>query len=166
MSIQENKTCSFTGHRPNKLKGYNPEDNKELLWRIYKEVEDHIDNKGVTTFISGMALGVDMWAAKMILRVKRYNPEIKLICAIPCANHSLKWNKKLQKEYNRILHVADKVVHVSTEEYKAYLMQKRNEWMVDNSDYIIAVWDGTSGGTGNCVKYAEKVKKQITQIKP
>ncbi len=160
------KTCCFTGHRPNKLKGYNPEDNKELLWRIYKEVEDHIDNKGVITFISGMALGVDMWAAKMILRAKKYNPEIKLICAIPCANHASKWGKESQKEWQRIVDAADEVVYVSTEEYKPYLMQKRNEWMVDNSDYIIAVWDGTSGGTGNCVKYAEKIKKQITQIKP
>ncbi|PAD70641.1 hypothetical protein CHH83_02225 [Bacillus sp. 7586-K] len=45
-------------------------------------------------------------------------------------------------------------------------MQKRNEWMVDNSDYVIAVWDGTKGGTGNCVKYAQKQNKYITTIKP
>lgn len=160
------KTCCFTGHRPNKLKGYDPIDNKELLWRIYKEVEDHIDNKGVTTFISGMALGVDMWAAKMILRIKKYNPEIRLICAIPCKNHASKWNAQSQKEWQTIVEQADEVFYVSEEEYKPYLMQKRNAWMVDNSDYIIAVWDGSNGGTGNCVKYAQKEDKQIIIIKP
>jgi uncharacterized phage-like protein YoqJ len=150
------KTCCFTGHRPNKLKGYDPKDNKELLWEIFKVVEDHIDNKGVTTFISGAALGVDTWAAKMILRVKRYSPEIKLILAIPCKNHSSKWNSESQKEWQSIVDQADEVVYVSEEEYKPYLMQKRNEWMCNMSDYIIAVHDGSNGGTGNCVKYAQK----------
>lgn len=160
------KTCCFTGHRPNKLKGYDPRDNKELLWEIYKVVEDHIDNRGVTTFISGMALGVDMWAAKMVLRAKRYNPEIKLICAIPCLNHENKWNAQSQKEYKKILEQADEVFYVTKEEYRPYLMQRRNIWMVDESDYVIAVWDGSSGGTGNCVKYAKEQDKEITIVKP
>ena len=160
------KTCCFTGHRPNKLKGYDPKDNKELLWEIFKVVEDHIDNKGVINFISGMALGVDMWAAKMILRAKKCNPEIRLICDIPCKNHSSKWNAQSQKEWQSIIDKADEVVYVSEEEYKPYLMQKRNEWMCNMSDYIIAVWDGSNGGTGNCVKYAQKINKQITIVKP
>jgi uncharacterized phage-like protein YoqJ len=45
-------------------------------------------------------------------------------------------------------------------------MQKRNEWMTDNSKYIIAVWDGTKGGTGNCVNYGKKVNKLITSLHP
>lgn len=45
-------------------------------------------------------------------------------------------------------------------------MQKRNEYMVDNSDIVIAVWDGTKGGTYNCVKYAQKLEKKIIQINP
>lgn len=161
------KVCCFTGHRPSKLKGYNPIDNKKLLWEIFKIIEDHIDNKGVTTFISGMALGVDMWAAKMVLRAKRLGcPELKLICAIPCKNHSSKWNAQSQKEWQRIVEQADEVFYVSEEEYKPYLMQRRNIWMVDESDYVIAVWDGSPGGTGNCVKYAQKEEKEITIITP
>ena len=50
--------------------------------------------------------------------------------------------------------------------YKPYLMQTRNMHMVDNSEDIIAVWDGTAGGTGNCVKYAEKVGRNIIRIEP
>lgn len=157
----------FTGHRPSKLKGYDPKDNKELLWEIYKVVEDHIINKGVTTFISGMALGIDMWSARMVLRAKRMGyPELKLICAIPCKNHSSKWNAQSQKEWQRIVEQADEVFYVSEEEYSPRLMQRRNIWMVDESDYVIAVWDGSNGGTGNCVKYAKEESKQITLIQP
>ena len=162
------KVCCFTGHRPSKLKGYDPKDNRDLLWEVYKKIEIHIEDKGVTTFISGMALGIDMWAAKMVLRAKQDYPDlnIKLICAIPCKNHASKWNAQSQKEWQSIIDQADEVFYVSEEEYKPYLMQKRNVWMVDNSDYIIAVWDGSNGGTGNCVKYAQKEDKQIIIIKP
>ena len=45
-------------------------------------------------------------------------------------------------------------------------MQERNEWMVNNCDVLIAVWDGTSGGTANCVKYAESLQLDIRRINP
>ena len=38
--------------------------------------------------------------------------------------------------------------------------------MVDNADKVIAVWDGSKGGTYNCVKYAEKQNKEIIVINP
>lgn len=31
-------------------------------------------------------------------------------------------------------------------------MQKRNEYMVDLADKVVAVWDGSKGGTDNCEK--------------
>lgn len=33
-------------------------------------------------------------------------------------------------------------------------MMKRNRYMVKNSDYIIAVWDGRESGTGKTIQYA------------
>ena len=45
-------------------------------------------------------------------------------------------------------------------------MQKRNEYMVDLADKVIAVWNGSTGGTYNCVKYAEKCGKEIIRIVP
>ena len=46
--------------------------------------------------------------------------------------------------------------------------------MVDLADRVIAVWDGSKGGTtffdllcfANCVKYAEKIGKKIIRIEP
>lgn len=35
-------------------------------------------------------------------------------------------------------------------------MQSRNEWMVNRSNIVIALWDGSEkGGTYNCLKYAK-----------
>ena len=34
-------------------------------------------------------------------------------------------------------------------------MQRRNEFMVDNADMVLAYHDGSEGGTKNCVDYAK-----------
>lgn len=161
-------TCCFTGHRPNKLHGYDPktEGNQKMLWKLRDEIVNHIETYNVETFISGMALGIDMWAARIVLKLKEIYPSIKLVAAVPCKNQTNKWAEKSKKEWNYIIEKCNDVHYVSKEEYTAWCMQKRNEWMVDNSDYVIAVWDGSKGGTGNCVKYAQKQIKYITTIKP
>ena len=164
-----NKTVCFTGHRPNQLNGYNVNDNIDMLLKLKEVIIDHIENKQVDTFISGMALGIDMWAARIVLKLKETYPNIKLVCAIPCANHTDAWTKNPQsvQEWNDIVAKADTVHYVSNEQYTNWCMQKRNEWMVDNSKHVIAVWNGDStGGTANCIKYAMKQDVEITQLHP
>lgn len=68
--------------------------------------------------------------------------------------------------YKTILENADTVKLVSNEEYKPLVMQKRNEYMVDLADKVIAVLDGSKSGTGNCVKYAKQVGKVVIRIEP
>lgn len=160
------KTVCFTGHRPQKLNGFNPLDNIDMLKELKNIIIDHIENKGVDTFISGMALGVDMWSARIVLGLKDKYPHIKLVCAIPCENQWSKWKYESTQEWNNIVTKADKVHYVSTETFTAWCMQDRNKWMVDHSDYVIAVWDGSKGGTENCVKYAIKQEKEILQLNP
>jgi uncharacterized phage-like protein YoqJ len=45
-------------------------------------------------------------------------------------------------------------------------LQKRNIWMVDRSTAVLALWDGSKGGTANCVKYAEKVSVPVFNVWP
>lgn len=164
--MEKNKTACFTGHRPDKLNGYNPRDNKELLWKLRSFVVQHIEEKNVKTFITGMALGIDTWSALIVLKLKEQYPDLKLIAAVPCQNHSDKWTKESRDQWQYIIDRCNEVVYVSNEPYTKWCMQKRNEWMCNNSDYVIAVWDESSGGTGNCVKYAIKTEKEITYINP
>lgn len=155
---------SVTGHRPNKMYGY---DIHNKQWTELKEkfkkllIENNCDEA-----ITGMALGVDTVFALAVLELKDEGYDIKLHCAIPCANYTWKWIKESVKQYDEIIKRADIYKLVSDEFYKPYLMQKRNEYMVDLSDKIIAVWDGSKSGTGNCVRYAEKCGKEIIRILP
>ena len=45
-------------------------------------------------------------------------------------------------------------------------MDKRNRYMVDQADVLIAVWDGSPSGTGKTVRYAHQQGKSVTVIDP
>lgn len=157
------KIC-ITGHRPDKLYGYDLSDKRYGLLSD-RIVQILLDND-CDEFISGMALGVDTIGALSVIRLKHRGNRIKLHCAIPCKNHSSKWNRSSVEMYDNIIKIADIVNIVCDEEYKPYVMQKRNEYMVDLSDIVIAVFDGSSGGTKNCIEYAKKMNKDIIYINP
>ena len=80
MTEQEKRQhrCCFTGHRPEKL------DVSESFVKegLEKEIRQAISD-GINVFITGMARGVDIWAAEIVLILRELNPEIKLMCAIP-----------------------------------------------------------------------------------
>ena len=151
------KIC-ITGHRPNKLYGYDLSDPKWVA--LEKQLKQLLIENNCTEAISGMALGVDTIFAIAALELKNEGYNIKLHCAIPCKNQSGNWSSKDKKLYDCILSKADEVMLVSNEEYTPWLMQKRNKYMVDNSDIVIAVWDGSKSGTANCIEYAKKMIKK------
>ena len=75
---QKAKRCCFTGHRPDKMQGME----QQIKTLLKTEIKKCID-EGILTFISGMAMGVDIWAAQIVLEEKKNNDDIKLICASP-----------------------------------------------------------------------------------
>lgn len=60
-------------------------------------------------FISGMARGVDIWAAEIVLRLRKEGANVKLICASPYEGFERGWSAEWQRRYNVILAAADLV---------------------------------------------------------
>jgi uncharacterized phage-like protein YoqJ len=150
---------AFTGHRPDKLGGYktpNP-----IYDRVVDELHKALVSVRPTLAISGMALGVDQWAAEIALDL-----DIPLLAAIPFQGQESTWPDPSKAKYRALLARASHVIEVSKPGFAAWKMQKRNEWMVDNCDLLIAVWNWSPGGTCNCIKYAQKVGRQAIYIKP
>ena len=158
-------SVAFTGHRPNKLNGYNRYDNFKLIRVIRFEIE-RLYNLGYKEFVSGMALGVDQWAAEEVIDFRDTHPDVRLVAAIPCLGQESMWRPYSQREYKRILDRADEIVQVSNKSYEPKCMQVRNEYMVDRADLVLAVWDGSYGGTANCYRYAKKSMKEVIIINP
>ena len=110
---------------------------------------------GYRTFISGMARGVDIWAAEIVLARRAQNQDIRLICALPHPDFEKRWSTTWQARYNAILQQAD-LVKTICPEFSMASYQTRNEWMVDHSARVIAIYNGASGGTAKTIAYAEK----------
>lgn len=141
--------CCFTGHRPEKLALSESEIKTALESKIRAAMKD-----GYHTFISGMARGVDLWAAEIVLQLRAEGLPLHLICASPYEGFENRWGANWREMYRRILAEADFVKYVCPR-YSPNCFQIRNEWMVDHSARVIAIYNGTCGGTRNTLKYAE-----------
>ena len=167
-----NKTCCFTGHRPSKLFGYDLSVTQyQTLAKLTYSYCDYLYTKyGVRNFISGGALGFDTVAFFAVNSLKSKYPDIQNILAIPFAGQENAWRSKVDKDrYNRMKSLADSTVLVENlDQYKATSigakLNQRNLYMVDNSDFVIACWNGTTGGTCNCLKYAHSKSKTLFNI--
>jgi hypothetical protein len=104
-----------------------------------------------------MALGVDQWVAKLCI-----DNDIPFTAAIPFDGFESRWPERSQLEYRRLLEKAD-IIHVVSPGvlYSPGLLQTRNRWMIDNSHGLLAVFNGLSGGTANCINYARTVGRWI-----
>ena len=146
--LLRNRSCCFTGHRPEKLTMSEGKIKAALETAIKAAIGD-----GYRTFISGMARGVDLWAAEIVLRLRDEGLPIRLICASPYEGFENRWRAEWRKMYRRVLSSADLVKFICSG-YNPSCFQVRNEWMVDHSARVIAVYNGASGGTRNTLEYA------------
>jgi len=154
---------AFTGHRPDKLP------NKETGYKlpnptyiqVCHETQKLLLELKPEKCISGMAIGYDLYAAFVCLKLG-----IPYVSAIPFVGQEKMWPQETQKIYHRILEKAAEAVVVSEGGYAAQKMQIRNEWMIDHCDQVLACWDGSNGGTYNCIKYAQSQNKLIHYITP
>ncbi len=153
----EGLICCFSGHRPEKLRCTE----SEAIALLKKEIEKSV-GEGYKTFISGMARGSDIWAAKIVADLKK-NYEIRLVCAVPYPGFHSGWKAGWKNEFESIIALADDVVYICAH-YVRGCFHRRNEWMVDKSDKLIAVYCGAAGGTRNTIRYAERKRLKIVNV--
>lgn len=132
---------AFTGHRPEDCRS-----EEDVRSRFRSTLQETNPN----TVITGMAAGVDLWAADEARLLG-----IEIWAARPWSTHRPRHADLLL--YTTILDAASKVVVVTkTDEYPGpWVYHKRNEWMVDNATHVLAYWSGKKvGGTFACINYA------------
>jgi len=162
------KACAFTGHRPKSFPWkYNETARDCVLLKnvLAQEVTDLADN-GITDYFSGMAEGVDLWAAQIVIDLRMKDPALKLHCILPCKEQYRKWAVSAQEQYRLILGQANEVVYVS-QTYHQNCMLERNRYLVDHSSILLGVYNGTwRSGTGATVRYAQRLGREIILIDP
>lgn len=134
-----------TGHRPQRLRGQEKRISAEMARLVAKLKPDKA--------ISGMAAGADqIWAMAAL------DGGIPLYCYFPYPR------QKYHPQEQYIMENATGVRNICSE-YSRESYYIRDCAMVDDSDVVIAVWDGMEqGGTWNTIKYAREKGKKIYYI--
>lgn len=149
--------AAVTGHRPDKLGGYRIPNN------TYRRVMEGLDRALLTLrpdcVITGMAQGVDQWMAELCV----WNG-IPFIAAIPFQGFESEWPMPSQMHFRQLLAKAARTEIVCPGEPARWKYQRRNLWMVDHCEQLIAVFDGTDGGTKNCMDYALQCRRPIFRV--
>ena len=92
-----------------------------------------------------------MLAGAVVAERKKENEEIRLIACIPCPNQDKYFSPSEKEEYERLLSCADETVLVS-EKYTPWCMAKRNDYMVERADALIAYCNRAEGGSAYTLK--------------
>lgn len=135
-----------TGHRPDKLGGYE----QDVFDRLVALASRRLESKKPELVISGMAMGWDLALAQAAKDLG-----IRYHAYIPCLGQDSLWSDDWKRRYRHLCHKADDY-RLITINYSPAAMQKRNERMVEDSDVLLALWNGSPGGTANCIDFAEK----------
>lgn len=160
---------ALTGHRPNRLDGYNLNtpfyDNLRRKLKII--LEDQLKIHNHITAHSGLALGADtIWSEVIIEARDKYPNQLQFIAEIPCPEQANKWSQHDAVTWAKHVQHSDQR-NVYSKTYTKDCTLNRNIGMIDNSDLLIAIWDGKPyGGTAHAVNYAKNQNKMIIQIHP
>ena len=100
--------CCFTGHRPDKTEL----GEKEIKPLLEKAIDEAIA-EGYVTFITGMAMGTDIWAAEIVLERKERNKDLHLICALPHPGFDSRRSMTEKMRFNKIIKNADLVKEIN-----------------------------------------------------
>ncbi len=91
---------------------------------------------------------------------------MKLYLVLPCEGQADRWSASARELYLSILDQADDVIYVSRE-YSKNCMFRRNRYLVNHANYLLAVYNGEQrGGTAMTVRYARKLEREVIIIDP
>lgn len=155
-------SCCFSGHRPEKLPwGDNERDERCLALKAQlRAALQKAYDEGYRHFICGMARGCDTYFCDEALRLRDRVQDITVEAAIPCLSQSDGWTEEQRQRYRDLLERCNYRTVVQ-EKYDPGCMHRRNRYMVDHSGFLLAVHDGTTGGTHYTIEYALRRQRDV-----
>ena len=152
--MDKEKTCCVTGHRDIPAEQMD-RIQKLLRQEILAAIED-----GYTHFISGFAAGADLLFADIVAELEEVC-FITLEAAIPYPGRM----KTPDKTFQRLIRCCD-TVKICSDSYSKDCYMRRNRYMVDQSQRVIAVYDGRErGGTLFTMRYAHSIGREVREIR-
>lgn len=150
------KVVGVTGHRPQKLGGFNPVTNLRLS-KLCSNLLSKIRPKLVN---NGMALGFDQAVIHRCIR-----NSIPFKAFIPCVGQESRWPDENKHLYDYYMAKAI-AVDCASPKYTRTCLKERDVRLADESEVIVSLWDGNAeeGGTTHTVFVALKQGKDVINL--
>ena len=135
-------TVTFCGHS-------DTQDTPELRSWLQEAIREQVES-GATLFLLGGYGSFDGIAASVVWELKKDYPEIESILVLPYLDRNVDASKYDGTTYPPLENVP-----------RRYAISKRNHWMVESADIVIANVKYGWGGAAQTLEYAMKKKKTI-----
>lgn len=112
-----------------------------------------------------LAVGADQLFAELLIV-----NNIKFTAVIPCTNYEATFEKETLDYFLLSKNMASKLIELNNNQPSEKAFNEGGKTVVDNSEIIIAVWNGDEakglGGTADIVHYAKQLDKKIIHLNP
>lgn len=160
MTMDITKSVAFTGHRSERIL-------QVRMLYLYLDIVSQVKrlySLGYRYFLSGMAESFDLLAAQAVTALKAEYTDIRLIAVVPFSRQSNRYRPENKSLYDRIMKTADETV-ILREDYRKGCFHHRNDYLIDNSEIVLAYWDKQPyGGTYYTVGKARMVNRIIINL--
>lgn len=165
------KRLVVTGYKQHEL-GIFDEKNPGIRF-IKKALENRFRallDEGLEWVILSGQLGVETWAAEVVLDMKEEFPQLKYAVLTPFLEQEKRWNETKQQNYQMIIENADFHRSLTSKPYEApWQFIEKNKFFLRNSDGILILYDEETDGSPKFIKkeaerYAEKNEYQVLTI--
>lgn len=136
------KVLTVTGYKPMEMNIFQESDQRIPFIKeaIKKRLIPFIE-EGVEWIIVSGQMGVELWAAEVVLQLQETYP-IKLGIIPPFRNQEARWPEALKIKYQELLIACDFTKPLYEDDYKGpYQFRAKNKWFVSKSDGCLILMD-------------------------
>ena len=111
---------------------------KKLKDMIIAHMIKLIVDDGVTYFMSSMELGAELYAAEIVIALKRWFPAIKLECVFPHETQAEYWPEYYRHKYYETAACCDKETFI-TRRFTENSYEMKDYYLISNADYVLHI---------------------------
>lgn len=165
------KRLVITGYKQHEIGVF--DDKHPGVGYIKKALENHLIQlieDGLEWVILSGQLGVETWAAELVIELKETYPELKYAIITPFLEQEKNWNDTKKEKYQMICAKADFHTSVTKKPYEgASQFIEKNKFIIRNSDGLLIIYDEENEGSPKfmkelALKYAERQDYHIISI--
>lgn len=165
------KRLLVTGYKAHELGIFN--DSHPGVPIIKKAIENQMRallDEGLEWVILSGQLGVETWAAELVVELKKEFPQLKYSIITPFLEQEKNWNEQKKENYQRLIALADFHTSVTKKPYEApWQFIEKNKFLIRNTDAMLIIYDDENEGSPKFIKkiaqsYAENNNYPIISI--